>query len=63
MTPEQLTEILRLHKAWLNHEPNAVRADLLGADLLGADLTGADLRGADLLGADCLLCQHSAGRR
>jgi hypothetical protein len=46
MTPEQLTEILRLHKAWLNDEPNGVRANLRGANLGWADLRGADLRGA-----------------
>jgi hypothetical protein len=57
MTPEQLTEILRLHKAWLNDKPKGIRADLRGADLRDADLrdalrakgvfSGADLRGAD----------------
>jgi len=62
MTPEQLTEILRLHKAWLNDEPKGIRASLRDADLSGADLRtatlfkaslgGADLREADLREAD-----------
>jgi hypothetical protein len=52
MTPEQLTEILRLHKAWLNNEPNGVRADLSGANLREANLRASDLRGANLSGSD-----------
>jgi len=58
MTPEQLTEILRLHKAWLNDKPKGIRADLRGADL-----RDADLRDADLLGAIGLPIQPDAQQR
>ena len=51
-TPEQLQEILRLHKAWLKDEEECGRANLSYADLRGADLRGAVLRDADLRGAD-----------
>ena len=50
-TPEQLQEILRLHKSWLNGEGEGQRADLSSADLRGADLSSAVLRGADLSSA------------
>ena len=50
-TPEQLQEILRLHKAWLKDEEECGRANLSYADLRGADLRGAVLRDADLRGA------------
>ena len=54
---QELQEVLRLHKMWLNSECGGVRADLTEADLTeanlrGADLTGAYLRGANLTGAD-----------
>ena len=62
MTKEQLDEILKNHKMWLNNEPGGKRANLQDANLRGADLRGAnlwgaifreaDLRGADLRGAD-----------
>ena len=62
MTKEELREVLRLHKLWLDGDENgkcanlrgaSLRwADLQGADLQGADLREADLRGADLRGAD-----------
>ena len=63
MDEKNLSEVLRLHKAWLNDEPggqgaklsganlrdaNLSDADLAWADLAMADLSGADLRGADL---------------
>lgn len=56
-TKEELDEILRKHKLWLEGEEGGERADLTGAVLTGAvltraDLTGADLTGADLTGAD-----------
>jgi hypothetical protein len=51
-TPEELTEILRLHALWLKYDPTGVRADLSGADLSGANLRNADLSGADLSGAN-----------
>ena len=47
-----LTEILSLHKMWLNNDEGGKRADLRDADLRGADLRGADLRDADLRDAD-----------
>ena len=58
LSNEQLEEILRSHRKWLNGE-NGVRADLCGADLRGADLRGenlreADLRRANLRGVDLL---------
>ena len=52
ITQEELTEILRLHKLWLEDNPDGVRAELVGADLSGADLRKADLRMADLWMAD-----------
>ena len=57
MTTEEISEILKLHKAWINGEKHGKRADLSGAylsraNLSGADLSGADLSGADLSGAD-----------
>ena len=48
MNKKELEEILKLHKKWLNGEPDGVRADLQDADLRWADLQRADLRGADL---------------
>ena len=51
-TPEQLREVLTLHKAWLNDTEGGRRADLRDADLRDADLSGADLSGADLRDAD-----------
>ena len=47
-TKEEIAEILRKHKLWLNGEIDGVRADLRGADLYEVNLRGADLRGADL---------------
>ena len=62
MKKEELEEILKLHKMWLNNEEGGKRANLSysnlsysnlsGADLRGAYLRGADLRGADLIGAN-----------
>ena len=48
MTKEELREVLRLHKLWLDGDKNGERADLRWDDLQGADLRGADLRGANL---------------
>ena len=57
MKQEELNEVLRLHKLWLENNSDGVRANLRRADLRGADLRRADLRGAnfrdaDLAGAD-----------
>ena len=38
MTEEELKEVLKLHKKWLNNEPDGKKADLRGADLSEADL-------------------------
>jgi hypothetical protein len=48
MKQEELNEILRLHKLWLEGKDGGAKADLKGADLKGADLKGADLECADL---------------
>ena len=67
ISDNELKDILRKHKNWLNEEEGGKRADLSGADLRDANLKdanlvaanlyeanlyGADLRGADLYGAD-----------
>ena len=61
MKQEELNEILRKHKIWLEEEDgecadlssaNLSCADLSNADLRGANLRGADLRGANLSGAN-----------
>ena len=51
-TPDELNEVLRLHKLWAADEECGQRANLRGADLQGADLQGANLQGADLQRAD-----------
>ena len=56
MKPEELDEILRLHKLWLEGKDGGKRANLKGANLRGANLLMdnlhlADLRGAALCGA------------
>ena len=52
MTNEEIKNILRLHKMWLDGVYEGERADLRGADLRGADLRGANLSGADLISAN-----------
>ncbi len=57
-----LPEILKLHKLWLEKNPDGRRADLSdahlrGADLLQANLSGANLRGANLSDADLSLAR------
>ena len=49
---KEIKEILKLHKLWLDNDPQGRRADLHGADLHGADLHGANLRGANLRDAN-----------
>jgi len=51
METEELKQILREHKRWLDGEMG-IRADLQEANLRGANLRGANLRGANLRGAD-----------
>jgi hypothetical protein len=48
MTQEELNEILRKHKMWLNDEEGGKHADLSHADLRHADLRHANLSHADL---------------
>ena len=48
MNLQELQEVLRLHKMWLNSECGGVRADLTGANLTGANLRGANLTRANL---------------
>lgn len=52
LTQEQLDEVLRLHKLWVDVVPGGVRANLSGLDFTGANLTGADLTGVDFTGAN-----------
>ena len=59
MKQEELKEILRLHKMWLDakydidsDEEGGEKADLREADLSSADLSWADLRWADLRETD-----------
>ena len=49
---EELSEILKLHKLWIEDKDGGVRANLIGANLRGANLGDANLRGADLIGAN-----------
>ena len=51
-TQEQLDEILKKHKKWLDNEDGGEKADLTYADLTNADLTYANLTNADLKYAD-----------
>ena len=48
MKQEELNEILRLHKMWVEGKDGGAQANLEGADLRGAYLEGANLRGAGL---------------
>jgi len=52
MNQTEINEVLRLHKLWLDNDPEGKQADLSAADLSGADLQGADLQDADLQDAD-----------
>ena len=56
-TPEELEEILRLHKLWIDdvdggRKAKLTRADLRGSNLSFAYLNWVDLSGADLTGAN-----------
>ena len=52
LTKEELNEILRKHKLWLDNQEGGECAYLQGANLRGANLLGADLQRANLLDAD-----------
>ena len=54
MTRNEISEILRKHKMWIDDEEGGERADLRGAYLSGANLRRADLSGADLIEADLI---------
>ena len=51
-TPEELQEVLRLHKLWLAGSREGKCANLRNANLRHANLRDADLSGADLCGAN-----------
>ena len=56
-TKEELTEIIRLHKMWLNDEDGGIKANishsnLRGSDLRGSNLSGSNLSGSNLSGSD-----------
>ena len=52
ISDEQLKEVLRLHRLWLEYNPTGVRADLSDTDLSYRDLSGIDLTSAILERAD-----------
>ena len=52
MKQEELNEILKKHKLWLENNENGQRADLRYANLSNANLSGADLSGTELSGAN-----------
>ena len=52
MSKEEIKEILKLHKEWLQDVTKGKCADLRGAKLQYVDLRSANLRYADLRGAD-----------
>ena len=52
ISKDELADILKKHKMWLNGEVDGIRADLYRTDLCEADLCEADIREADLCGAD-----------
>ena len=54
MTRNEISEILRKHKMWIDDEEGGERANLSGANLSGANLIKADLRGANLSGANLI---------
>ena len=52
MTKEELDQVLKLHKKWLDGNCGGKRAVLRGVDFRCADLSGENLRCADLRDAD-----------
>lgn len=48
MTTEEISEILKLHKAWLNGEKHGKRASLSGANLYGPRMCHIRLRHAQM---------------
>ena len=51
-TKDELSEIIKKHRLWLDEEDGGERADLSYANLCSADLRSANLRSADLRSAD-----------
>ena len=49
---DNLEDILKLHKIWINDNTKGKKANLREADLYGANLRGANLSGANLSRAD-----------
>ena len=47
-TKDELNEILKLHRLWLENDITGVRANLRSANLRFADLSSANLRSANL---------------
>jgi len=54
MNKQQLDEVVRLHKLWLDCDIDGVRANLSGVDLTNANLTRANLTRADLFRANLI---------
>ena len=52
MTQEELNEVLRLHKLWLNHKKGGKKANLCNKNLSHLSLDRASLNGASLNGAN-----------
>jgi uncharacterized protein YjbI with pentapeptide repeats len=52
MSEQKLKEILKLHKMWLDGDPDGVCADLSDEDLTSANLSNSDLRNATLCRAN-----------
>lgn len=52
ITQEELNEILKKHKLWLEGESGGERFSHYGENLSGFDFSGVDLRSADLKGSD-----------
>ena len=52
MTPDEIKEIIRKHKLYLQGFPSGERANLSNADLWNANLSNADLRNANLSDAN-----------
>ena len=52
MNKEQLNDILKNHKKWLEDEEDGERANLIGANLSGGNLRCADLSDANLRGGN-----------